>query len=260
MAADCNPRPTTAPRSAHADPDGRTHTATHLHSDRDSRAHTPRLAGYHRESGSECTRVALSGYASRGLGARAGRDEPTGTRAAAGTTTPGDADRHLVSARRRAAPPLAGHRRAPRARRRLAGRRRVQDHRPRRVRPGGPRLPAPARDGRAGRRGGPARRGAAARRAARRRRRGTGGRGGLGGADARVRRGDRVGVGARAADRLRLLRLRRRARRRQDPTYGIELVRDAALTALAVLLARWPAGRLAIDGLLTARSTPEERT
>jgi uncharacterized membrane protein YphA (DoxX/SURF4 family) len=46
----------------------------------------------------------------------------------------------------------------------------------------------------------------------------------------------------------------------QDPTYGIELVRDAALTALAVLLARWPAGRLAIDGLLAARSTPEERS
>jgi uncharacterized membrane protein YphA (DoxX/SURF4 family) len=46
----------------------------------------------------------------------------------------------------------------------------------------------------------------------------------------------------------------------QDPTYSIELVRDAALTALAVLLARWPAGRLAIDGLLAARSTPEERS
>ncbi len=46
----------------------------------------------------------------------------------------------------------------------------------------------------------------------------------------------------------------------QDPTYGTELVRDAALTALAVFLARWPAGRLAIDGLLAARFTPEERS
>ena len=43
----------------------------------------------------------------------------------------------------------------------------------------------------------------------------------------------------------------------QDPGYGIELTRDAALFVLAVLLARWPAGRLAIDGLLTARVTKE---
>jgi uncharacterized membrane protein YphA (DoxX/SURF4 family) len=32
----------------------------------------------------------------------------------------------------------------------------------------------------------------------------------------------------------------------QDPTYGLELARDAALTVLAVLLARWPASRLAL--------------
>lgn len=32
----------------------------------------------------------------------------------------------------------------------------------------------------------------------------------------------------------------------QDPTYGLELARDAALTVLAVLLTRWPAGRLAL--------------
>jgi uncharacterized membrane protein YphA (DoxX/SURF4 family) len=43
----------------------------------------------------------------------------------------------------------------------------------------------------------------------------------------------------------------------QDPAYGVELARDAALTVIAVLLARWPTGRLAIDGLLTARLTKE---
>ncbi|GAA5139606.1 MauE/DoxX family redox-associated membrane protein [Pseudonocardia adelaidensis] len=32
----------------------------------------------------------------------------------------------------------------------------------------------------------------------------------------------------------------------QDPTYALELARDAALTVLAVLLARWPGGRLAL--------------
>ena len=32
----------------------------------------------------------------------------------------------------------------------------------------------------------------------------------------------------------------------QDPTYGLELARDAALLVVAVLLARWPAGRLAL--------------
>jgi uncharacterized membrane protein YphA (DoxX/SURF4 family) len=32
----------------------------------------------------------------------------------------------------------------------------------------------------------------------------------------------------------------------QDPTYGLELARDAALTVLAVLLTRWPASRLAL--------------
>jgi uncharacterized membrane protein YphA (DoxX/SURF4 family) len=44
----------------------------------------------------------------------------------------------------------------------------------------------------------------------------------------------------------------------QDPIYGIELVRDAALAVLAVLLVRWPAARLAIDGLLAARPTTKE--
>jgi hypothetical protein len=39
----------------------------------------------------------------------------------------------------------------------------------------------------------------------------------------------------------------------QDPSYGIELARDAALAALAALLVRWPTGRFAIDGLLDAR-------
>jgi uncharacterized membrane protein YphA (DoxX/SURF4 family) len=39
----------------------------------------------------------------------------------------------------------------------------------------------------------------------------------------------------------------------QDPAYGIELARDAALAALAALLVRWPTGRFAIDGLLDAR-------
>jgi uncharacterized membrane protein YphA (DoxX/SURF4 family) len=32
----------------------------------------------------------------------------------------------------------------------------------------------------------------------------------------------------------------------QDPTYGVELARDIALTVLAALLTRWPAGRLAL--------------
>jgi len=32
----------------------------------------------------------------------------------------------------------------------------------------------------------------------------------------------------------------------QDPTYGLELARDAALMVIAVLLTRWPAGRLAL--------------
>ncbi|WP_325696311.1 MauE/DoxX family redox-associated membrane protein [Pseudonocardia sp.] len=38
------------------------------------------------------------------------------------------------------------------------------------------------------------------------------------------------------------------------PTYGWELTRDAALLALAVLLARWPAGPLAVDRLLAGRA------
>jgi len=32
----------------------------------------------------------------------------------------------------------------------------------------------------------------------------------------------------------------------QDPAYGLELARDAALLVIAVLLTRWPAGRLAL--------------
>jgi uncharacterized membrane protein YphA (DoxX/SURF4 family) len=32
----------------------------------------------------------------------------------------------------------------------------------------------------------------------------------------------------------------------QDPAYGVELARDAALLVVAVLLARWPAGRFAL--------------
>ena len=39
----------------------------------------------------------------------------------------------------------------------------------------------------------------------------------------------------------------------QDPSYGVELARDAALTGVAVLLARMPTGRFAIDGLLGTR-------
>ncbi|OZM81652.1 MauE/DoxX family redox-associated membrane protein [Pseudonocardia sp. MH-G8] len=39
----------------------------------------------------------------------------------------------------------------------------------------------------------------------------------------------------------------------QDPTYGLELARDAALTVLALVLVRWPTGRLAIDRLLDTR-------
>ena len=32
----------------------------------------------------------------------------------------------------------------------------------------------------------------------------------------------------------------------QDPGYGLELARDAALTVIALLLVRWPAGRFAL--------------
>jgi uncharacterized membrane protein YphA (DoxX/SURF4 family) len=42
-----------------------------------------------------------------------------------------------------------------------------------------------------------------------------------------------------------------------DPTYGTELLRDAALLVITVLLARWPNGYFAIDGLLSGRR--EER-
>jgi uncharacterized membrane protein YphA (DoxX/SURF4 family) len=41
------------------------------------------------------------------------------------------------------------------------------------------------------------------------------------------------------------------------PTYGWELSRDAGLLVLAVLLARWPVGPCAVDGILAARR--EER-
>lgn len=34
------------------------------------------------------------------------------------------------------------------------------------------------------------------------------------------------------------------------PTYGWGLTRDAALLVLALLIARWPAGRFAVDGML----------
>jgi uncharacterized membrane protein YphA (DoxX/SURF4 family) len=34
------------------------------------------------------------------------------------------------------------------------------------------------------------------------------------------------------------------------PSYGWELARDAALLLLALLLARWPSGRFAVDGML----------
>jgi uncharacterized membrane protein YphA (DoxX/SURF4 family) len=43
-----------------------------------------------------------------------------------------------------------------------------------------------------------------------------------------------------------------------DPTYGWELARDGGLLVLAVLLARWPAGRWSVDGLLAARERDEE--
>jgi uncharacterized membrane protein YphA (DoxX/SURF4 family) len=45
----------------------------------------------------------------------------------------------------------------------------------------------------------------------------------------------------------------------QDPAYGLELARDAALTVIALLLARWPAGRFAVDGL-TARFVTKEHS
>lgn len=39
----------------------------------------------------------------------------------------------------------------------------------------------------------------------------------------------------------------------EDPAYGWDLLRDAALLALSVALARWPRGRFGIDGALDAR-------
>jgi uncharacterized membrane protein YphA (DoxX/SURF4 family) len=44
----------------------------------------------------------------------------------------------------------------------------------------------------------------------------------------------------------------------EDPTYGWELARDAGLFLLAVLLARWPTGPYALDGLL-ARGRKEDQ-
>ena len=39
----------------------------------------------------------------------------------------------------------------------------------------------------------------------------------------------------------------------EDPTYGVELARDAGLLLLSLLVAARPPGRLAIDGWLAAR-------
>lgn len=44
----------------------------------------------------------------------------------------------------------------------------------------------------------------------------------------------------------------------ESPSYGWDLVRDGALFVLAIALARWPNGYLAIDGLLTG-GRKEER-
>jgi uncharacterized membrane protein YphA (DoxX/SURF4 family) len=38
----------------------------------------------------------------------------------------------------------------------------------------------------------------------------------------------------------------------EKPTYGIELLRDTAFLIVAILLAKWPRGRFAVDGLLTS--------
>ena len=73
----------------------------------------------------------------------------------------------------------------------------------------------------------------------------------VGRAAGRVHRRRRIGVGPRAADRLRLLRQRRPGRRRGDvlPARGL---RDVALLLVALVLARWPASRLALGGRLDA--------
>jgi len=44
----------------------------------------------------------------------------------------------------------------------------------------------------------------------------------------------------------------------EDPAYGWELARDGGLFMLALLLARWPAGPYALDGLLARGHDDEE--
>jgi hypothetical protein len=44
----------------------------------------------------------------------------------------------------------------------------------------------------------------------------------------------------------------------EDPAYGWELARDGGLLLLALLLARWPAGHYALDGLLARGRNDEE--
>jgi uncharacterized membrane protein YphA (DoxX/SURF4 family) len=44
-----------------------------------------------------------------------------------------------------------------------------------------------------------------------------------------------------------------------QPTYGWELARDGGLLLVAILLARWPASRFAVDGLLGRDTAHDER-
>ena len=44
----------------------------------------------------------------------------------------------------------------------------------------------------------------------------------------------------------------------ESPSYGWDLARDGGLFVLAVLLARWPSGRLAVDGWLGGRRVEVE--
>jgi uncharacterized membrane protein YphA (DoxX/SURF4 family) len=44
----------------------------------------------------------------------------------------------------------------------------------------------------------------------------------------------------------------------EKPTYGTELLRDSAFLVVAILLARWPVGRFAIDGLLRGGRKEED--
>jgi uncharacterized membrane protein YphA (DoxX/SURF4 family) len=46
----------------------------------------------------------------------------------------------------------------------------------------------------------------------------------------------------------------------EDPAYGRELARDGGLLLLALLLARWPAGHYALDGLLARGRNATRRT